>query len=154
MSDCLPAIHQAVPSTDDAAREYRKLTDADKAQILRLRHDGLDQKAIARALQVSQPTISRILGTFADTSLAAKARAKAASLGIIESMTGEATAPYKPSTKAAELVLRAADLLQGEASVGTAVQVVVNMPRMTGTDTSDPPTALITEAAPQNTAKP
>ena len=135
-----------LPVTDRIA--HADLTDSLKAKILRLStQEQLHSGQIAPAIGCSELTVRKVLQAFRSTTDAAKATAKAKSLSIVERMADEATTSHRPNVRAAELILRVADLVGPDANQQQAVQVIVNMPgmgnRLPGTDSSDsvePPT--------------
>ena len=143
------------PSTKPATLfSHADLTDSLKAKILRLStQEQLHSGQIAPAIGCSVATVLKVLQAFKSTTDAAKATAKAKSLSIVERMADEATTSHRPNVRAAELVLRVADLVGPDANQQQAVQVIVNMPgsgrKLPATDSSDsddPPRGDVADA--------
>lgn len=107
--------------------DYTHLTRSEEALILKLAKDGLTQTAIAQRLECSQPTVSRVINEFSDTSDLGKQKAHNLALKAVLKLEQSMDAAAEKGTSGPmDSILKIAGVL-GDESQGPRVIVQIGV---------------------------
>lgn len=107
--------------------DFSKLSYAEVALILKLADDGKPQTFIAQQIGCSQPTVSRVMSQFSESSYLAKKRAHSLALPAVESLERAWKAAEKTGKSGPqEAILKIAGML-GEETQGPRVIVQIGV---------------------------
>lgn len=142
------ALLSRLPEPDaNRIPDFSKLSYAEVALILKLADDGKPQTYIAQQIGCSQPTVSRVLSEFRETSDLAKKRAHSLALPAVESLERSWRAAEKAGKSGPqEAILKIAGVL-GDESRGVQVLVQIGMSETTAINLS--PLAFASDALEQ-----
>jgi transcriptional regulator with XRE-family HTH domain len=120
---------------------YKRLTDSERALIVKLNDDGLTQTEIAQRLNRSQSTISDVLSAFVDTTQIAKRYLAASALRMAENIV------EKGQPRDHNVALTGIGVLKGDEKAELKVVIGMGLPGLPGTFASEVSTVSVCKPA-------